>query len=101
MLIEDILLELECRVIGPVAKLETALEHVKTAELDGALLDVNLRGKRSYEIADALAAKGLPYIFVTGYGAKGIDPDYADMIVVQKPFSRHNIAEALSQLFAK
>ncbi|MFL5253557.1 MAG: hypothetical protein ACJ8AI_11790 [Rhodopila sp.] len=45
--------------------------------LDGALLDINLRGELVYPVADVLAARGVPFVFITGNALHGIDPRYA------------------------
>ena len=86
MMVEDILAGLGCAVVGPVAKLAKALEVVGTEPLDGAVVDVNLGGEPAYPLADALAAAGVPFLFLTGYGRSGIDGRYAAVPVLQKPF---------------
>jgi DNA-binding response OmpR family regulator len=58
------------QVVGPVSTVKHALETMDGAELDGALLDVNLDGERSFPIAELLAARGIPFIFLTGTTAK-------------------------------
>ena len=95
MLIEDTLEELGYAVVGPVGRAGAALSLIDVAEIDGAVLDVNLDGESSYRIADALAARALPFVFVTGYGKTGLDPAYRDRPVVQKPFTSHTLARAL------
>ena len=69
MLVEDMLAELGCAVVGPAHALDTALEFARTElALDAALLDVNLAGQPVFAVADALREKGVPAIFSTGYG---------------------------------
>lgn len=63
-----------CSVAGPASRLEQGLALAAEEELDGALLDVNLAGKRCFPIADELAKRGTPYAFLTGYGDAGIPP---------------------------
>ena len=96
MLIEDILDELGYTAIGPAARVAEALQILETEALDGALLDVNLLGETSYGIADALAERGCPFIFTTGYGGAGLEEAYRDRPVLQKPFTRERLAEALA-----
>ena len=67
MLLEDCLAELGYEVAGTVGDVSTALEAVKQGNLDMAVLDVNLGGTMSFPIAEELDARGVPYIFVTGY----------------------------------
>jgi CheY-like chemotaxis protein len=97
MMLEDIVDGLGYAVVGPVARVAPALALIETEDIDGALLDVNLDGERSYPIADALSERGRPYIFVTGYGLAGLDEAYRDRPVVQKPFTRDRLEHALNQ----
>ena len=84
MVIEDALIDAGCEVVGPIARVETALDVIRREPVNFALLDINLGGTMSYPIADELIARGVPFSFVTGYGQ--IDPDYADFPCLNKPF---------------
>jgi CheY-like chemotaxis protein len=101
MLIEDIIEEIGCSIVGPAAHVTQALAVLAADEIDGAVLDVNLAGEWSYPIADALAARGVPYVFVTGYGQAGLDAAYRDHPVVQKPFTRATLERALESVMGK
>lgn len=98
MLIEDILQELGCETIGPFAKASVALEALGSVQIDGALLDVNLRGQDSYSIADALQRMGCPFLFLTGYGEEGVKPAYRNAPILQKPFNAGRVGAALREL---
>ena len=80
LLIADLIVEqLEeagCDVIGPASHVERALALVEAERLDGALLDINLRGELCFPIADALAERGVPLAFLTGYGESAVPPAY-------------------------
>jgi hypothetical protein len=52
------------------------------------VLDVNLDGEVVYPVADAVVERGLPFVFVTGYSAEGIDRRFAQVPVLQKPIER-------------
>jgi CheY-like chemotaxis protein len=95
MLLEDIVDELGFRVVGPVGRVSQALALLESATIDGAVLDLNLAGEFSYPIADALIARGLPFVFATGYGEAGVDPAYHSRPVVQKPFTLERLQQAL------
>lgn len=86
MLIEDLLLELGCEVVGPASTLEIAREYAAAGGLDGALLDVNLGDREVYPLADELIARRTPFVFVTGYGSHGHPAAYRDHPTIQKPF---------------
>jgi len=100
MLIEDIVEEIGCTIVGPAARVAQALAVLEAGGVDAAVLDVNLNGEMSYPIADALAARGLPYVFVTGYGHAGLKPEYRDRPVIQKPFTRTSLERAIEGMVA-
>lgn len=95
MLMEDILTDFGCAVVGTPARLEDALKSAREEEMDIALLDVNLGGKRSFPVADILAERGVPFLFVSGYGEQGLEAPHHNRPVIQKPFSPELIAEAI------
>src|SRR5450759_3991479 len=66
-LLEDTLTDLGCAVIGPAGNVNQALAMIEAEAIDVAVLDINLNGQMSYPIADALAARGVPLVFSTGY----------------------------------
>ncbi|HEX6011198.1 MAG TPA: response regulator [Geminicoccaceae bacterium] len=66
-LLEDMLAGLGCAVVGPAARVDQALALLDAEAIDAALLDVNLNGHKSYPVADALAARGVPFVFSTAY----------------------------------
>ena len=97
-LLEDMLAELGCVVLGPVAKVDKALAMIGTEAIDVAVLDVNLDGEMSYPIADALAARGVPFVFVTGYDKDRMLEGYRTCPVLQKPFHRAKLTDTLAKL---
>lgn len=84
-------------VIGPVCSVQAALDVVNTLgeDLDGASLDVNLRGERVYPVADALLAKHVPFVFSTGYDAAIVPEDYRDVPCCSKPVDTKMLAHTL------
>ncbi|HET6376900.1 MAG TPA: response regulator [Methylocella sp.] len=95
IVLEDLLLELGCRVVGTVARVETALASVAARNFDVAILDVNLKGESSYPIADALERENMPFLFVTGYGSGAVPGKYRKCAILQKPFKKSELAEML------
>jgi len=100
MLIEDMLAELGCEVVGPASRLDEALELAKDAELDCAVLDVNLGGQPIFPLADLLRARGRPFAFATGYGDAGLRDVDRGSPVLQKPFREGDLARVLGELRA-
>jgi CheY-like chemotaxis protein len=98
MLIEDVLRELGCDIVGPVATREKAIAVAKTEPIDAALLDVNLAGEPVYPVADVLSARRIPFAFVTGYGEAGVDARYARALTLTKPFQLSIVEQVIAQL---
>jgi CheY-like chemotaxis protein len=98
MLVEDMLTDLGCLVVGPVADLDEALALVGEDGIDCAVLDVNLAGKPIFPVADALKEKGVPFAFASGYGEAGVRDDHRSAPVLQKPFREADLARALGEL---
>lgn len=96
MLLETILADLGCDVVGPESNIEDGLTAVAdVAGLDAALLDVNVAGREIFPVAEALMAKGVPFVFSTGYGEAGLPEHWRGNPTVQKPFTEGAIREAL------
>ena len=99
MLVEDVLTEFGCVIVGTAASVSEALSHVTgQSELDVAILDVNLRGENSFPIADALIARGIPFIFATGFGPADIADRYPQIPLLHKPYGPGLLASVLSGL---
>jgi DNA-binding response OmpR family regulator len=81
----DELTALGIQVVGPVGGLDEALALAAATELDGAILDINLCGELVFPLADALAAKGVPYVFATGYAQESIPEPYREAPILSKP----------------
>jgi CheY-like chemotaxis protein len=95
MVESDALTELGYSVVGPFSKPSDALAAVRKGDISGAVLDINLDGVLVYPVADELAARGIPFVFVTGYGTESIDERFDGIPVLQKPIER----ETLQRIF--
>lgn len=98
MLIEDMLTGLGCVIVDVAGSVATAVKLVdaKGATLDGAILDVNLGGEKVFPVADALAARGVPFMFATGYGPAGLNERYPGVVTLSKPFRLAALERALA-----
>lgn len=96
--LEDMLAELGCEVVGPAARIDQALAIVDIEPIDLAILDVNLNGKKSFPVADALVAKGVPFVFSTGYNCDGVPDTYKVYPMMQKPYAMVNLSGVLESL---
>ncbi len=96
MLLETILADLGCDVVGPESNIEDGLNVASgTVPLDAALLDVNVAGREIFPVAEALKARGVPFVFSTGYGEAGLPEHWRGNPTVQKPFTEGAIRDAL------
>ena len=98
MLIEDMLTDLGCTIVGPASRLDEALQLAGEAELDCAVLDVNLGGQPIFPLADLLRQMGRPFAFATGYGDAGLRDVDKGSPVLQKPFREGDLARVLGEL---
>jgi DNA-binding response OmpR family regulator len=97
MLLEDMLAELGCKVLGPVGDVAAALNLIALHNPQVALLDVSLsHGQSSYQVAEALARRGVPFAFVTGHGPGGLQPPFRDHPMLQKPFHLSALVDVVS-----
>jgi CheY-like chemotaxis protein len=100
-LLQDMLEDLGCEVVGPAARVDQALAMIETEDLDAVLLDLNLDGERSYPVADALVARGVPFVFATGHAKNRLLEGYQIFPVLQKPFHRLEVVDVLAKLLAQ
>ncbi len=95
MLLEDMLSELGYTITAEAGRIDEALEAAKTAEFDLAILDVNVNNETISPVADALVARGLPFVFATGYGERGLPEPYRDRPTLKKPFQVDGLEHVL------
>jgi CheY-like chemotaxis protein len=101
MLLEDMLADLGYEVAAAVGTIAEASDVAATADINAAVLDVNLDGQEIYPVAEILAKRGLPFVFVTGYGENSLTPPYRDRPALQKPFQVEQLKTVLDGLIAK
>jgi CheY-like chemotaxis protein len=100
MLLEDMLDELGYGVAAAVGTISEARQLATDGEFNAAILDVNLDGQEIYPVADILAKRGLPFVFVTGYGERSLPEAYRGRPALQKPFQAEQLKTTLAGLMA-
>ncbi len=93
MRIQECLTECGHSVVGPISRASDALQAARESDYDAAILDINLGDGMAYPVADIVAARGLPFVFVTGY--ETIDERFSHVPILQKPIER----QMLERLF--
>lgn len=98
MMLEEMLQELNCSVLGPAGELTQAMALAKSGEFDAALLDVSLHRAPSFPVAKTLQQRGIPFAFMTGYGTLDFPDAYRKIPRLSKPFDLPQLRQALGGL---
>jgi DNA-binding response OmpR family regulator len=88
-----------CVIVGPAPRLNSALALAADEALDGALLDLNLAGVESLPVADALSARGVPLILLTGYAPDYLRPELRRLPQIQKPVAAATLLDMMRRTF--
>jgi CheY-like chemotaxis protein len=97
-----ILSQVGADIVGPVPTLRQAQAMLDTdTKIDGALLDVNLRGEQVFELADALHSRGVPFAFATGYDGDVLPDRFVDRVVLSKPVRPEQLIETFTELIGE
>lgn len=70
--------------VGPVGRVEDGLKIIADQAIDAAILDWNLHGESGVPLAEALRARGIPFLIATGYGA--VEAAFSEQPVLGKPY---------------
>jgi CheY-like chemotaxis protein len=95
LFLEDVLESVGCTVAGVAVSAPEAASLLETVEFDTAILDYNLGGSDSRDIALRLKTKGIPFIFATGYGATVAAEGFGGVPILVKPFTAEDVTKAL------
>ncbi len=95
MLLDGMLSDLGHSMAAEAGRIDEALEIARDADFDVAILDVNLNGQPITPVVEVLIARGLPFVFATGYGQRGVPEAYRTNPTLQKPFQSEALADAL------
>jgi DNA-binding NarL/FixJ family response regulator len=98
MELEAFLRDAGWNVVGPAGTLAGAVRLARSANCDGAVLDVNLGGDRVDEVASILAGRGIPFVFVTGYGRENLPAAHRDNPLISKPMNGQALVQAVRDL---
>ena len=100
-LIEGMLTDLGYTMTAEAGAIDEAIALAERGEFDAAILDVDLHGKPITPVVEILVARGLPFVFSTGYGPRGVPEMYRSKPTLQKPFQIEALAEALAAVAPK
>lgn len=95
--LEDMIREMGHIVAATATRVDAALDHATGSEFDFAILDVNVAGRMSFPVAEALRARDIPFIFATGYGVSALPPELRDHPTLQKPFRMADLVRQITR----
>ena len=100
MMIEDMLADLGCESVTAAATVEKALALIDAQLFDAAMLDMNLNGNSSHSMAEALVARGVPFVYSTGNNGHEMRDGGHDQPVLKKPFKYEELVEIFTSLLS-
>jgi CheY-like chemotaxis protein len=98
IMIEDMLADLGCNSVTSAATIDKALALIEAQAFDFVMLDVNLNGRDSQPVAEALSARGVPVVYSTGNTDHGPRDGYSGRPVLRKPFKYEDLVAILTHL---
>lgn len=100
MMLQDLLEDAGYRVIK-AARIPAALALAEGEDINAAILDVNVAGREVFPVADQLRRRGVPFMFASGYGERGVPGEFRDYPVLQKPYDPVALGSMLENVLAK
>ena len=94
----DVLTELGFIVVGTAPNMASARELIDSEEIDGALVDIHIRGERVFPLCELLSAKDIPFVLTSGYADWDMPEKWEDCPRLQKPYTIDQVAEAMKAL---
>ena len=102
MEVEQVLRDCGCEPVGPVATIDQALRLARHEQLDGAVLDVNLRDQPVFPVAEELLRRGIRMIFATGYETSYTFPkDLDNCARLRKPYAVRELKRLMVTIFGR
>jgi len=99
--LEEDLRSAGCSIVGPFSTVETATRAARRERFDLAILDINLNGDRVYPLADELSARGIPFIFLSGYIAADLPERFRGSPQIAKPHDPAALIKEIRTVVAK
>ncbi len=97
---EDMLRDMGCTVVGPATNMAAALELAAEEKLDGAIVDINIRGGKAFPVLKLLAGRGVPFLLASGYADWSMPEEWQDCPRMAKPYSASLLRDSLSKLLS-
>jgi CheY-like chemotaxis protein len=95
LMMTELIRSLGAEVVGPFGSIGEA-SSARTGDIDVAVLDINVGGELVYPLAERLAARATPLLFLTGYDSKSVDPRFKGSNILTKPVDPSELARCLA-----
>ncbi len=96
----EILQELGCTVVGPAGNMASALQLAEAEEFDAAIVDINIRGGKSFAVVRVLEARGIPFLLTSGYADWTMPEEWVDRPRLPKPYTPDMLRVKLAELLS-
>jgi CheY-like chemotaxis protein len=96
--IEDMLHALGHVPLGPVGNMASALEMARTGQMDAAVVDLNVRGTKTFALLKILDDRNVPFLIISGYADWKMPNEWLARPRLQKPFSERQLREKLAEV---
>jgi DNA-binding NtrC family response regulator len=97
---KDVLEELGCIVIGPAGNLADARTLAEDEDIDAALVDIRIRGAKSFPICEILKRRRIPFVLTSGYADWAMPVEWADRLQLPKPYKLEDVELALVEILS-
>ncbi len=97
---EDMLRDMGCLVVGPATNMAAALQLATEEQLDGAIVDINIRGGKAFPVLKILGSRGVPFLLASGYADWSMPEEWQDCPRMAKPYSASLLRDSLSKLLS-
>ncbi len=84
---------------GPLGNMASALEYAESGEMDAAVVDLNIRGTKTFALFSIFKRRDIPFLIISGYADWKMPDEWADRPRLQKPFSEEQLRASLSEIF--
>lgn len=101
MHLEDLLSEMGHHVVACLARVDEATTCAEQADIDFAILDINLGGVKSFPVAEVLRRRRIPFVFASGYGSDGLAEEFRDEVTLQKPYEPRQLERVITEACAR
>lgn len=101
LMLSDMLEQLGCVVLGPVATIPEAQPIVDAGTFDIGVLDVHVDGCEIYDLADRVVAHGIPLVIASGSGSDALPDRFKTATLLPKPYGLPALESALYAARAK